>query len=155
MLAAETAFEALTKTHLDSPLPLTLETYDSAIKSSWIQQELHEVRNVRPSFTTPLGIYGGMLYSGLDTFILKGRVPFTIPHGKPDHATLKSAKDCEEIVYPKPDGVISFSLLENLSRSGTGHREDQPGHLVLKRGDSPQLENSYKKYAGPEGRFCP
>ena len=27
------------------------------------------------------------------------------------------AKDCEKIEYPKPDGVYSFDLLENLARS--------------------------------------
>ena len=29
-----------------------------------------------------------------------------------------TSKDCQKIEYPKPDGVFSFDLLENLARSG-------------------------------------
>lgn len=153
MLAAEAAFESITTQ--TSTKPLILTNYESSIKKSWVYTELEEVRNIRPSFHTPLGLYGGALWSGLDTFILKGRVPFTLPHGKPDHATLLPAKSVKEIVYPKPDGVLSFSILENLSRTGTGHVEDQPSHLKLKNGSRPQLEYSLPLYDGPEGRFCP
>ena len=31
--------------------------------------------------------------------------------------------------YPKPDGQISFDLLENLARSGVDHNDEQPAHL--------------------------
>ncbi|CAK0810243.1 unnamed protein product [Prorocentrum cordatum] len=57
---------------------------------------------------------------------------------------------------PKPDGVYSFELLENLIRSGVNHEHDQPAHLKVKpeKADVP-LKVSLEKYAGPEGRFCP
>jgi flavin-dependent dehydrogenase len=33
--------------------------YETAVKDSWIWKELHEVRNLRPSFHNPLGLWGG------------------------------------------------------------------------------------------------
>ncbi len=80
MLAAEAAFKALG--HQDSSTdevtpPVDMSSYEEALKKSWIWKELHQVRNVRPSFNTQLGIWGGIAYSGLDTLILKGRTPWT------------------------------------------------------------------------------
>lgn len=68
---------------------------------------------------------------------------------------LSKAKDSIAIEYPKPDGVISFDLLDSVSRTGTNHREDQPSHLVLQRGTSDQLNVNYPVYGGPEQKFCP
>jgi electron-transferring-flavoprotein dehydrogenase len=58
------------------------------------------------------------------------------------------------IAYPKPDGKISFELLDNLARSGTNHEHDQPVHLTLKDVNVP-VERNYKIFDGPENRFCP
>lgn len=60
----------------------------------------------------------------------------------------------KKIEYEKPDGVITFELLENLSRSGTNHAEDQPVHLRLRNKDIP-VERNLKIFDGPENRFCP
>lgn len=152
MLAADAAYDAIAA---DSPAPITLSTYETAFQESWVHKELYEVRNVRPSFHSALGMLGGILWSGLDTYVLKGRVPFTFKHPHPDHATLKPIKDVTPIVYPKPDGVLSFELLENVSRTGTGHEEDQPIHLRLQRGPKEQIETNYEVYGGPEQKFCP
>ena len=38
---------------------MVLETYDKAVKSSSVFEELYACRNVRPSFHTPLGLWGG------------------------------------------------------------------------------------------------
>jgi electron-transferring-flavoprotein dehydrogenase len=113
------------------------------------------VRNIRPSFHNPLGLFGGIVYSGIDTLLLKGRVPWTFKHPHPDHSTLIKASDAKEIEYPKPDGVLSFDLLDSVSRTGTNHREDQPSHLILQRGPKEQLEVNYEVYGGPEQKFCP
>lgn len=156
MLAAEAAFEAITaKEGEESSNPIVLDSYEKSLKESWVWKELWEVRNVRPSFHNPLGMWGGIAYSGLDTLILKGRTPWTFKHPHPDHAMLKPAKDCPVIEYPKPDGKISFDLLESVSRTGTNHEEDQPIHLKLQRGPSEQLDVNYAKYGGPEQKFCP
>lgn len=153
MLAAEATAEALLS---DTPQtsPIDLSVYEAKLKASWVYSELKEVRNIRPSFHSPLGMWGGILYSGIDTLFLKGRVPWTFPHVKPDHACLKPAAECKEIEYPKPDGKISFDLLTNLSRSGTNHEEDQPVHLTLADPAIPK-ELNWKTYAGPESRYCP
>ncbi|KNC97740.1 uncharacterized protein SPPG_06742 [Spizellomyces punctatus DAOM BR117] len=152
MLAADAAYDALSA---ETEGPITLDAYESNIKNSWVYKELWEVRNVRPAFHNPLGLFGGIAYAGLDTLLLKGRVPWTFKHPEPDYATLKPLKDVKPIEYPKPDGVISFDLLENVSRTGTNHEENQPVHLRLQRGPKEQLETNYAVYGGPEQKFCP
>ncbi|KAJ3214017.1 hypothetical protein HDU67_002161 [Dinochytrium kinnereticum] len=154
MLAGEAAYEALTAENASNG-PITLNKYEETLKASWVWKELMEVRNVRPSFHSPLGMWGGVAYAGLDTLFLKGRTPWTFKHAAPDHESLTPLKDVKPIEYPKPDGVISFELLENVSRTGTGHEEDQPIHLRLKEGSKHQLENNLPKFGGPEQKFCP
>ncbi|KAI8050359.1 mitochondrial electron transfer flavoprotein-ubiquinone oxidoreductase [Syncephalis plumigaleata] len=153
MMAAESTFKALTSETV-SDAPVVLSDYEEAFKKSWVYDELYEVRNVRPSFHGPLGFLGGVMWSGIDTTILRGRAPFTFPHPKPDYAMLTPASQAKKIEYEKPDGVITFELLENLSRSGTNHEEDQPSHLVL-RNKSVPVERNLQVFDGPEGRFCP
>ncbi|KAG0329833.1 hypothetical protein BGZ99_000062 [Dissophora globulifera] len=154
MLAAESAYAALTAADYSPEKPVVLEDFEKKVKDSWIWQELNEVRNCRPSFHSPLGNLGGVLYSGIDTILLKGRTPWTFHNTKPDHECLKVAKYAKKIEYPKPDGVISFDLLTSVSRTGTNHAEDQPVHLRLKNKDIP-VERNLKVFDGPEGRFCP
>lgn len=137
-----------------------LSRYEATLRDSWVGRELREVRNIRPAFHQPGGLYTGLLYSGLDCFVLKGRVPWTLRHrATPDHATLVPAAMATPIVYPKADGVLTFELLESVSRTGTNHEEDQPSHLQLKRdaskADCPQTARNYPLYGGPEQRFCP
>ena len=36
--------------------------------------------NFRPSFDTPLGIFGGLIYTTLYFFPFRGREPFTLQH---------------------------------------------------------------------------
>ncbi|KAJ1503839.1 hypothetical protein HMI54_015575, partial [Coelomomyces lativittatus] len=174
MVAAEAAFAALSP-HLGSSTtttsspssisPIFLTDYMTSMKSSWVYDELYEVRNIRPSFRW--GLYAGLMYSGLETLVLKGRGPWTLQHhSKPDHACLSPINgDLKEgggrvsntispIEYPKPDGVLSFDLLDNLARAGTSHRADQPCHLKLKFPERHVLSN-LKHFGGPEQRFCP
>ncbi|KAI9208857.1 uncharacterized protein BJ171DRAFT_418934 [Polychytrium aggregatum] len=155
ILAADAIVEKITADDAESAGPIQLDSYEEAFKNSWAYKELYEVRNIRPSFHTSLGLYGGLIYSGVDTLLLKGRVPWTLKYAKPDHECLVPAKDAKPIDYPKPDGVISFELLENVSRTGTNHAENQPVHLRLKRGPKEQLETNYAVYGGPEQKFCP
>ncbi|KAH6594838.1 hypothetical protein BASA50_006312 [Batrachochytrium salamandrivorans] len=162
MLAGDAAFDAVERIKEESesvdavPKPIVLSEYVKTLKESWVWKELYEVRNVRPSFHSLLGMWGGVLYSGIDTILLKGRVPWTFDHPtRPDYASLQPLKDVTPIVYPKPDGVLSFDLLESVSRTGTSHEENQPVHLRLKQGDALQLEHNFPIYGGPEQKFCP
>ncbi|KAI8899172.1 hypothetical protein BC833DRAFT_586766, partial [Globomyces pollinis-pini] len=152
ILAAEAAFEKITS---EAEGPIVLDNYVKNIENSWVYDELKEVRNIRPSFHNPLGLWGGLAYSGLDTLILKGRVPWTFKHGGKDSDSLTPLKDVKPIEYPKPDGVITFDILDSVSRTGTNHTDDQPIHLRLKNGQAPHLDNSLAVYGGPEAKFCP
>ncbi|KAF9566664.1 hypothetical protein EC968_003612 [Mortierella alpina] len=154
MLAAESAYSAITADDYSEEKPVVLEDFEQKVKDSWIWKELYEIRNCRPSFHSPLGNLGGVLYSGIDTILLKGRTPWTFHNRKPDHECLRAATDAQKIDYPKPDGVISFDLLTSVSRTGTNHAENQPVHLRLKNKAIP-VERNLKVFDGPEGRFCP
>jgi electron-transferring-flavoprotein dehydrogenase len=97
MLAAEAAFKAITSTAESesesvSEEALDMSGYETAVKDSWIWKELKEVRNLRPSFHNPLGLYGGVAYSGLDSLILKGRTPWTFRNKTEDYAHTKKAR---------------------------------------------------------------
>ncbi|KAG8288590.1 hypothetical protein J6590_013878, partial [Homalodisca vitripennis] len=80
MLAAESAYEAVTSEQTSPTAGLEPVSYTERIKDSWIWKELKSVRNFRPSFHNPLGLYGGLVYSGF-SMILGGREPWTLSHG--------------------------------------------------------------------------
>ncbi|EDQ91275.1 uncharacterized protein MONBRDRAFT_23517 [Monosiga brevicollis MX1] len=127
--------------------------YQHNMENSWIFDELFRVRNVHNAFH--YGLAPGIMHAGLATILTKGKEPWTLTNDSPDSAKTGLAADHQPIEYPKPDGVLSFDLLSNLSRSGTNH-EDQPSHLRIKP-DLKDIPNnvSYPEYAGPEQRFCP
>ena len=145
MLAAEAVFDALANGEKEAV------SYEKNLKESWVYKELYKVRNIRPAFK--FGFYWGLLYSAIDTYILRGRAPWTFKHHS-DHAALKPAKDYQLIDYPKPDGVLSFDRLTNLSFSGVNHEENQPAHLHLKD-EAVAININHGDYASPEERFCP
>lgn len=153
MLAAEAAFEAINEGGESSTKGLEPKSYEDKIRNSWIWKELKQVRNCRPSFHNPLGIYGGVAYSGF-SLMIKGSEPWTFKHGEPDHKRLKKASQSKPIEYPKPDGKISFDLLSSVALTGTNHEGDQPPHLTLKD-DTVPVKINLTEYAGPESRFCP
>ena len=145
-LAADAIFDALGE---DDAREVT--GYPERLRESWVWQELRRVRNIRPSFRH--GLWGGLAYSGLDTYLLRGRAPWTFHH-HPDHARLGKAGECPRIAYPKPDGVVSFDKNSSVYLSGTNHEEDQPVHLTLKDASVP-IRVNLVEYDAPEKRFCP
>ena len=153
MLAAQAAYSALT-TNPDAGT-VFLYDYEDALRESSIWKELKEVRNMRPSFHSPLGLYGGILYSGLEAYLLRGRTPWTLKHAGTDAGATKLADQCKKIEYPKPDGEISFDILTSVSRTGTNHEEDQPVHLQVQREWEEHARDQWPKYKGVENRFCP
>jgi len=136
----------------EEKLPLEPTDYTDRFRSSWLWKELHEVRNFRPSFQK--GLWAGLTLGGLDTFVLRGKVPYTLKHKHADNETLKPISQLKKIEYPKPDGKISFDLLTSVSRSNTNHEEDQPCHLRLKD-PNVAVETNLKVYGGPEANYCP
>ena len=103
--------------------------YPERLKQSWLWDELRRVRNIRPAFHW--GLWPAMAYSALDTYVLRGKAPWTLAH-RADHTTLKPAADCQPIDYPRPDGKLTFDKLSSVFLSNTNHEEDQPVHLRLK-----------------------
>lgn len=151
MLAADAAWGALSASDQGT---VFLYDYEDSLRKSPIWKELKEVRNMRPSFHSPLGSIGGVLYSALEAFIFKGRVPWTFKHKTPDHAATQPADKFRKIEYPQPDGKISFDILTSVSRTGTNHEEDQPIHLQVKDWDA-HTKKAYPPFKGLENRFCP
>jgi len=125
--------------------------YAERLRQTWLWDELYRVRNIKPSFHW--GLPAAMAYSALDTYVLRGKAPWTLRH-RPDHAQLRPAAECQPIDYPKPDGKLTFDRLSSVFLSNTNHEEDQPCHLTLKDDTVPERLN-LAVYAGPESRYCP
>lgn len=147
MLAATAAFEAVSANRQHDEL----SAYSTAFEQSWLHEELYTARNVKPLLKR--GTYGSPLV-WLDQVVLRGKAPWTLHHSKADHECLRPASECKPIVYPKPDGKLTFDRLSSVFISNTNHAEDQPIHLTLKNADVPVSVN-LAKFAGPESRYCP
>jgi len=154
MLAAEAAYQALAGGAGGGG---ELTAYPEAWRRSWVYQDLHRVRNVKPGLSR-WGLWLGTLYGGADMWVnnlgLGFLAPWTLRHGKADHETLKPADQCAKIRYPKPDGRITFDRLSSVFISNTNHEEDQPVHLVLRDPAIPVAVN-LSRYDAPEQRYCP
>ena len=152
MLAAEHLVAALAAGRAHDEL----RSYEQAWRASDIGKDLVRVRNVKPLWSK-FGTYIGIALGGLDMWTnqLFGLSLFgTLKHGKPDYATLKPLKDVKPIVYPKPDGKISFDKLSSVFLSSTNHEEDQPAHLRLKDAAVPVAHN-LPLYGEPARLYCP
>ncbi len=148
MLAAEAAFDAIAAERAQDEL----SAYTKAFEQSWLHEELHVARNFKPWMSK--GLYTGTLMVGIDQLIFRGKAPWTLHHTHADHECLKPADQCQPIVYPKPDGKLTFDRLSSVFISNTNHNEHQPAHLTLKNADVPTQVN-LAQYAGPESRYCP
>lgn len=145
MMAAEAAMRAIAADSSD------MKPYEDAIKASWVWEELHRVRNIRPAFHW--GFIVGFLYSAIDTVFLRGKAPWTL-RNHADHTRLKPLKKATPIDYPAPDGVVSFDRLSSVYIANVNHEEDQPSHLTLKDSSIPVAHN-LPLYGAPEQRYCP
>lgn len=147
MIAAESIAEAI----FHKKPPDVLQSYPQNLEQSWVMKELYQVRNIRPSFQK--GLYIGLVYSALDTYLFRGKAPWTFKNHD-DHSQMRAAKKSKKIEYPKADGVLSFDRLTNVAFSNTFHRENQRCHLHLKNKDIPITVN-LSQYDAPEQRYCP
>ena len=129
------------------------KSLDEEIKKSWLYTELYRSRNFNPFFHKFGGLIGAAM-NVIDQFIFRGNLPFTLNHPTPDHESLKLAKDCKKIDYPKYDNEITFDKLSSVYLSNTYHEEEQPCHLVLKDPDLP-IAKTLELYDEPAQRYCP
>jgi electron-transferring-flavoprotein dehydrogenase len=148
MLAAEAAFEALAAGRRGDEL----SAYPEAFRTSWLHGELEQSRNFKQWLKK--GRRTATLMTGIEQWLLRGHMPWTLHHRTPDHAQLLPAADCPKIEYPKPDGKLTFDRASSVFLSNTHHDEDEPIHLTLKDPDVPTRVN-LPTYAGPEARYCP
>jgi len=148
MLAAEAAFAALQAGRQADEL----QAYPEAFKTSWLHKELNGARNFKQWMSK--GLYTGTLMVGIEQKLFGGKVPWTLHHKHADHECLRPAADYTPIVYPKPDGKLTFDRLSSVFISNTNHEENQPAHLTLKDPSVPVSVN-LSTYAGPESRYCP
>ena len=147
ILAADSVMELLAR----EDWGMEATGYSTQVRQSWLSDELHRVRNIRPAFKW--GLWGGLAYGAVDTFLFRGKAPWTFAHHD-DHSQLGSKTAYARIDYPKPDGKLTFDRLSSVFLSATNHEENQQSHLRLKD-DSVALSVNYAKYGAPETRYCP
>jgi electron-transferring-flavoprotein dehydrogenase len=151
MMAAEAAVAALSAGREGD----ILTAYETAYENSWVYQDLKNVKNVKPMWSK-LGLIGGVALGAVDMWLntLFGFGLGTWKHGKADHETLMPAAQAKKIDYPKPDGILSFDRLTNVSFSATNHEEDQKVHLQLRDASVPIARN-LPEFDEPAQRYCP
>ena len=150
--AAEAAVEAIKADRAGD----ILAGYAQRVHSGPIAKDLKKVRNVKPLWSK-YGLTASLTLGGFDMWtnnLFGVSLLGTMKHGKSDAAATGEAKDHKPIEYPKPDGVLSFDRLTNVSFAMTNHEESQPAHLKLKDPSIPVAVN-LPKYAGPSARYCP
>jgi electron-transferring-flavoprotein dehydrogenase len=148
MMAADAAFDALVAERGADELL----AYVTAFEQSWLHDELNRARNFKQWFKK--GRLTGILMTGIEQWLLGGRMPWTLHRERADHECLRPASEFTPIQYPKPDGKLTFDRLSSVFISNTNHEEDQPVHLTLRDASVPVAVN-LARYAGPEARYCP
>jgi electron-transferring-flavoprotein dehydrogenase len=142
-LAAETAFEAL-RPGRTAATPGALESYDRAVRESYIWRDLEVVRNMRQAFGSGFWL-GGALASMM-----------TATRGKLPPVTMRTERDADQELirtdrasrYPAPDGKLTFDKLSSVFLSGNKTRDDQPNHIRIQRRVPPDLAELWV-------RMCP
>lgn len=154
IMAADAAFEAIS----DGRSGDELTAYEEAYQTSSVRDELYRARNAKPLWSKFGTLLGGIGLAGMDLWtntIAKGASFFgTLRHDKTDAASTGPASDHKAKTYPKPDGVITFDRLTNVSFSATNHEEDQPSHLQLVDPSVP-ISMNLPTYDEPAQRYCP
>ena len=148
--AAEAAYKAIK----DGRSSDVLHEYDAALRTGPVGKDLKKVRNVAP-LAGRYGPLGGLALGGFDMWFqtIFGFSLFgTLKHGKTDAQSTEDASKHDPIIYPKPDGTLSFDRLTNVSFSMTNHEESQPAHLQL---SDAVFRLNLPKYAEPAQRYCP
>ena len=125
-LAAEAAFAAL-RPGQTPWTPGALESYDEAIRDSFIWTDLQEVRNMRQAFGKGFWL-GGALAGAMTA--TKGRFPPKALGTEPD-AAQSLIRTNRARRYPAPDGKLTFDKLSSVYASGNKTRDDQPSHIRI------------------------
>jgi electron-transferring-flavoprotein dehydrogenase len=127
-LAAEAAYKALQPGESIGRRG-ALDSYDEAVRESYIWKDLKRVRNVRPAFSRGFWLGSALAGGAITSF---GKLP-------PKDERLERDTEQELIStgraasYPKPDGKLTFDKLSSVFASGNKTRDDQPDHIRIER----------------------
>ncbi len=126
-LAAEAVFAALQRGEVAGRRG-ALDTYDASLRSSYVWDELREVRNMRQAFDK--GFFAGGALASLMT-VTKGKLP---PKELSTHRNSQTAlvRTGRAARYPSPDGELTFDKLSSVFSSGNRTRDDQPNHIRVR-----------------------
>jgi electron-transferring-flavoprotein dehydrogenase len=132
--AARTAFDAL---KAGSSAASALAAYDQQVNQSYIVSDLHRTRNMRLAFKD--GLYVGGVKAGIMTFT-GGR----FPGGKIDMpADAETPRENAPSAPFTPDGVLTFSKVDAVFKSGNATRDTVPSHLLVGPDISPEVAEFY------------
>jgi len=134
MLAARSIYEALKKNDTSRA---TLASYDSAVRKSFIRDDLYRTRNMRLAFKS--GFYVGGVKAALMTVsrgaLFGSRIPIEEDAREPKTTT--PPKEA------KPDGKLTFTKLDGVFRSGNNTRDDAPSHLLVRENLPLEVQRLY------------
>ncbi len=71
-----------------------IAAYPEALKKTWLWDELYRVRNIRPSFHK--GLWGGLAYSALDTYLLRRQGALDLPPPGRQRDAQEGIRDAED-----------------------------------------------------------
>lgn len=116
--------------------------YDRQLRASYVARDLHRRRNMRLAFKR------GFVRGGVESVLLTltgGRFP-----GGQIHADADAAEPREPRERPAfaPDGVLTFSKVDAVFKSGNATRDTIPSHLVVGSDVSGEVADFY-------ARLCP
>ncbi len=128
VMAAEAAFRSLQRG--ESPTRHgVFDSYDAELRSSYVVDDLREVRNMRQAFDK--GFFIGGARATVMT-LTKGKLPPWDLHSEPNaaHSLIRTGRGRR---YPTPDGKLTFDKLSSVFLSGNRTRDDQPNHIRIRR----------------------
>ena len=132
--AARVAFAALKTGDTSAP---ALAPYDRMVDESYIASDLYRTRNMRLAFKH--GFFVGGAKAGLMT-LTRGRFPGQKIVMQPDAAVPRIQHPAREF---SADGVLTFSKLDAVFKSGNATRDTIPSHLVIGRDITPEVADFY------------
>ncbi len=132
--AARAIFAALKRGDTSSA---ALAEYDRMVEGSYIRDDLYRTRNMRLAFKD--GFMVGAAKAGLMT-LTGGR----FPGGRiPMHADAEAPRSAGPETAVTPDGVLTFSKLDAVFKSGNATRDTIPSHLLVGRDISGEVADFY------------
>jgi electron-transferring-flavoprotein dehydrogenase len=137
ILAARAIFRAL---KADDVSEVGLRSYTEAVNASYIMKDLRGTRNIRLAFKK--GFLGGVVRAGLMT-VSGGAIPggkITTPEDAEEERVLRGGGPGHGV---RPDGKLTFSMVDAVYKVGNQTRDDGPSHLIVGEDVTPEAAELY------------